>query len=52
MRPPSFKTIGSYLREYWLWILLPLVLILAGLAVLILMGTGGDQSAPFLYDLF
>jgi len=42
---------GSFLRENWLWIVTPMVLILVAVAVLIVLeGTGPDSQ--FHYDLF
>jgi|GEM_PF-1223082 len=45
------RDMGSFLRENWLWIVTPMVLILVAVAVLIVLeGTGPDSQ--FHYDLF
>jgi hypothetical protein len=42
---------GSFLKEYWIWILAPFLLILLGVSMLILLeGDYGDGE--FHYDLF
>lgn len=41
----------AFLKEYWLWIAIPFVLVVGGLALLwFLMGDGG--SSPFVYSIF
>ena len=40
----------SFLRENWIWIVAPIVIVLVLFAVLIAMG-GGDDS-PFTYRIF
>jgi len=41
----------EFLKEYWLWIVVPIVLVLGALAVLLwLSGDGG--ASPFQYNLF
>lgn len=42
----------NFLKEYWLWILVPMLLILAALAVLLLMAGGDDSASPFQYNVF
>jgi len=42
---------GSFLRENWLWIVTPIVLVLVGLVALILLSDGG-VDAPFIYNIF
>jgi hypothetical protein len=40
-----------FLREYWAWILAPIVLVALGLALLILFGGGGEPTSPFVYTI-
>jgi hypothetical protein len=42
----------EFIKEYWLWILAPMVLV--GLAVVFMIAFTGpdDGSAPFIYSLF
>ena len=46
--PPEMK---NFLREYWIWILVPIALVAALVAVawFFFLGEGAD---PFRYDLF
>jgi hypothetical protein len=39
-----------FLREYWAWILAPIVLVALGLALLVLCG-GGEPTSPFVYSI-
>ena len=41
----------NFLKEYWLWIVVPIVLVLGGLWVLVAM-MEGDETAPFQYNVF
>ena len=41
---------GSFLRENWIWIVAPIVLVMILVVVLLVMG-GGDDS-PFVYNIF
>ncbi len=41
---------GKFLKENWLWILAPIVIVVGGLAVLILSSSGDDQS--FVYNIW
>ena len=41
----------GFLRDTWVWWLLPLVIVL-GLAVLLLWLAEGDATSPFVYDVF
>jgi len=48
---PTGATMRNFLRDYWLWIVVPLVLVVIGLvAAWFLLGTEG--SDPFSYPLF
>ena len=40
----------DFLREYWLWIAAPFVVVVAGLIVL-WWTTSGDGPSPFTYDV-
>ena len=43
---------SEFIKEYWLWILLPFVLVVGGIGVLILLsGSSGDFS-DFTYNVF
>ena len=39
----------TFLKEYWLWIVAPIALVLIALAVLMWMGQGSDS--PFVYNI-
>ncbi|MFT4538238.1 MAG: hypothetical protein ACI841_002410 [Planctomycetota bacterium] len=41
----------NFLRENWLWILAPIVLVLGAVAYL-LVTSESDSSAPFIYNVF
>jgi len=43
---------GRFLRENWLWIVLPFFVVLAAMVVLIVMAETGDSAAPFQYNVF
>lgn len=45
------KALKDFLAEFWLWILIPALLVGAGLAWLLMSG-GSDSSNPFSYTLF
>jgi hypothetical protein len=40
-----------FLRENWLYIVLPIVLVVLGLGALFLF-TGGSEASPFIYNIF
>lgn len=40
----------AFLKEFWLWILIPFVLVLALLLVLLLFNK--DGASPFVYNIF
>jgi len=42
---------GKFLRENWIWILAPIVIVL-GLFILILAMGSGDDASPFIYNIF
>ena len=41
----------AFIKEFWLWILIPFVLVIGGLIVLYLL-TGGEEASPFQYNVF
>ena len=41
----------EFFAEFWLWITVPVVLVLAGILFLVFFG-GGDSSSPFQYNVF
>lgn len=41
-----------FLRENWLWIVLPFVVVSVGMAILIMLSDGSDSAAPFQYNVF
>jgi hypothetical protein len=42
----------DFFKEFWLWILIPFVLVIGGLLALYLMAGGSDASSPFVYNVF
>jgi hypothetical protein len=40
-----------FLKDTWIWWLLPLLLVL-GLAIALLWMSEGDATSPFIYDVF
>ena len=42
---------GNFLRENWIWIVAPIVIVLILFVVLIAM-SGGDANSPFIYNIF
>jgi hypothetical protein len=42
----------AFLKEYWLWIAIPFVLVIGGLAVLWLMIGNDEGASPFVYNIF
>ena len=40
----------EFLSEFWLWILVPVLVVAAAVAYLLLFG--GDPESPFTYDVF
>ncbi len=41
----------GFLKEFWLWILIPFVLVIGGLLLLWFL-TGDDAANPFQYNVF
>jgi hypothetical protein len=44
--------VKRFLREYWLWIVVPMVLVLGAMAFLLLMTGRDDSLSPFDYPIF
>jgi hypothetical protein len=42
----------NFLREFWLWILIPVVVVAVGILLLIFWGKGSESSNPFTYNVF
>lgn len=42
----------AFLREHWLWIVVPMVLVLGALAFLLLTTGRDDSVSPFDYPIF
>ena len=42
----------DFLAEFWLWIVIPFVLVIGGLAFLYFWAGGGDSASPFQYNVF
>jgi hypothetical protein len=41
----------EFLSEFWLWILIPVLVVAAAVVFLVVWG-GGDSASPFTYDVF
>ena len=41
----------SFLREYWLWILVPFMVVAMGLAVFLFLASDSSGSSPFIYNV-
>jgi hypothetical protein len=50
-RQPKVTAMGKFFREFWLWIVVPFVLVIAAVAWLAFSG-GDDSVAPFTYEVF
>jgi len=44
-------TVRTFLREYWLWIVIPFVLVVGGLALAWLM-MSDEGATPFVYNIY
>ena len=42
----------NFLREFWLWIVIPFALVIAGLLALWWIAGSGDGASPFQYNIF
>lgn len=42
----------GFLREYWLWIVVPMVLVLGAMTYLLLTAGRDDSASPFDYPIF
>jgi uncharacterized protein DUF5989 len=41
----------EFIKEYWLWIVVPIALVVALIAVLVFL-SGGESASPFQYNIF
>ena len=41
----------DFLREYWLWILIPSLVVAVGILLLVV-ASSSDGSSPFVYNIF
>jgi len=41
----------KFLRENWIWIVAPIVIVMVAMVAVILL-TQGDTTSPFIYNLF
>jgi hypothetical protein len=41
----------AFLREYWLWIVIPIAIVLCALLVAVFL-LGGEESSPFQYNIY
>ncbi len=42
---------GNFLRENWLWIVVPIFVVVAAVVVIVFM-TNPDETAPFTYNVW
>jgi hypothetical protein len=42
---------GKFLREYWLWIAMPIVLVVTAVLLVVFL-SGDNDPAPFVYNVF
>ena len=42
----------AFLKEYWLWITIPFVLVLAAILLAVWLLGGDEGSSPFQYNVF
>jgi hypothetical protein len=49
---PAAGGVKGFLREFWLWIVIPFVLVILGLLVLMWLAGSGDSASPFQYTIF
>jgi uncharacterized protein DUF5989 len=42
---------GNFLRENWIWIVAPIVVVFV-LLIVVMLVTGGDDTSPFIYNIF
>jgi hypothetical protein len=43
---------GTFLRENWLWILTPIILLMVALAAVLYYSSGSDGDGSFVYNIF
>jgi len=42
----------EFIKEYWLWIVAPIVLVLAIVGLVIATGDSSEDEAPFIYTVY
>ncbi len=42
----------EFLREFWLWILIPVLIVAGGILLLVFLSGGSDATSPFVYNVF
>jgi hypothetical protein len=48
----SRGAIRGFFKEFWLWILIPVLIVAGGILLLIFWGQGSESSNPFTYNVF
>ena len=43
---------GKIVREYWAWVVVPFVLVIAVVGFLVFFGGSDDSVTPFTYEIF
>jgi len=43
---------GRFLREYWIWIAIPFLIVAGIVAFVLLSGSGEETSTPFSYPIY
>ena len=44
--------VRSFLKEYWLWIVIPFVLAIGGILALYFLMSGEEGASPFTYTIY
>jgi hypothetical protein len=42
----------AFLKEYWLWIVIPFALVVGGLALAWFLLSGDEGASPFVYNIY
>jgi hypothetical protein len=45
-------TMKAFLKEYWLWIVIPFVVVVGGLMLLFFLMSGDEGASPFVYNIY
>ncbi|HVS11573.1 MAG TPA: DUF5989 family protein [Planctomycetota bacterium] len=43
---------GNFLRENWIWIVAPIVIVLVLFVAFMFLMSGDDANSPFIYNIF